>query len=638
MDEEKKDIIEEGTPIKNVKTPFGLPIPTLVIIGVVAIAIILAIVIGIMSNNDNNSSDLVDCLSCGDSFDETMNFCPNCGAKKETSNSDNKGNSNDTETGLKVNSSKEFLNAIGDNTKIILSDGTYNLYGLTGINNSKVEKDSSEFATDGYVISDVSNLEITGEGTLITLSGNDIWATGLNFTNCKNITISNIDFTTLNNCDSDWTQLLLFNNCENITIKNCTFNNCDTPIYFASSKSIIVEKVEIKNTYAMYSEFSSVTFKDLKSSNFEFLCTSSESTLIFNNCKISDGGGAVWSLLIDDALHWTGESKDSIVEFSNCTIENNDLDAFFAKTTGYEIDYTHSSIKFKNCTFSNNNYYNGDLNSSNYINCSFYNNTQLTNWTEETIQEVIQIHDVYVDDIDSADGVDMRISWTNTSDKTIKYVHFYVVPYNAVGDPMYCEIRDYSRFDAYVTGPCEPGYEGYYKIGDIYYGNLWEDVWYNGSISTIELVGIKIIYMDGSVIDIAEKDVYKTFVEFSPLKEGYGIDEAFMEYYTSEGNHRFFWSLDYLGVSVRPNVNIDVRIVNSNNDEVFYGEYYAKSENFTEINISGINKWMIATSVYDNEITPGDSSTGTFYYHIWSDDGTIDLGWLSIEINNLPTN
>ena len=256
--------------------------------------------------------------------------------------------------------------------------------------------------------------------------------------------------------------------------------------------------------------------------------------------------------------------------------------------------------------------------------------------TEESAQKIIQIHDVYVSDIDSADGVDMRISWTNTSDKTIKYVHFYVVPYNAVGDKMYCDIRDYSRFDAYVTGPCEPGYEGYYKVGDIYYGNLWEDVWYNSSVSTIELVGIKIMYMDGSIIDIGEDDVSKTFVPFSPLKEGYGMDEAFIEYNADQSNHRFYWAIEYLGVPVRPNVNIDVRIVNSNNVEVFYGEYYSRSENYTEINMYGVNKWMIATSVYDNEIKSGNVSTGTFYYHIWSDDGTIDLGERSLAIDNLP--
>ena len=94
MDEEKKDVIEKESLPKNIKSPFGLPISTLAIIGIVATVIIVAIILGITGNNDNNSSDLVDCLSCGDSFDETMNFCPNCGAKKETPNTDNSGNTN----------------------------------------------------------------------------------------------------------------------------------------------------------------------------------------------------------------------------------------------------------------------------------------------------------------------------------------------------------------------------------------------------------------------------------------------------------------------------------------------------------------------------------------------------------------
>lgn len=275
-------------------------------------------------------------------------------------------------------------------------------------------------------------------------------------------------------------------------------------------------------------------------------------------------------------------------------------------------------------------------NSNNPTNNDNYSSST-KNWSKEELQNIVQIHDVYVDDIDSADGVDMRISWTNTSNKTIKYIHFYVVPYNAVGDQMYCDIRDHSRYDAYVTGPCEPGYEGYYKVGDIYYGNLWENSWYNNSISTIKLVGIKIIYMDGSVVEVEEKDISKTIVEFSPHMEGYSIDETLLIYESDTGRHRFFWSVEYLGVSVRPDLNIDVRIVNSKNVEVFSEGYYADSDKFTDSTLFGTSKWVIATSVYDKDIDKGSSTTGTMYYHIWSDDGTVDLGELSIKIDNLPT-
>ena len=88
-----------------------------------------------------------------------------------------------------------------------------------------------------------------------------------------------------------------------------------------------------------------------------------------------------------------------------------------------------------------------------------------------------------------------------------------------------------------------------------------------------------------------------------------------------------------MDVSVRPDVNINVWIVNSNDVEIFSCAHYAKSEDYTEINMYGVNKWMMATSMYDYEIAVGNSSTGTLYYYIWSDDGTIDLGMRSIEID-----
>ena len=206
--------------------------------------ILLAIALIVCCIGCDNSSNEIVCSSCGESFSNTAKFCPNCGESANNSSINNEGNTNNNgnknENGTAVNSSKELLNAIGDNKKVVLNGGKYNLYGINGIDNSKVEKDSSEFSNDGYIVTNVSNLEIIGEGTFVVLSGDETWATGLNFTNCKNITISNVDFTTLNNSEEDWTQLLIFNDCENITIKNCTFSNCNTPMYFANTKSVSV--------------------------------------------------------------------------------------------------------------------------------------------------------------------------------------------------------------------------------------------------------------------------------------------------------------------------------------------------------------------------------------------------------------
>ena len=606
-----------------------------------------------------NNSNSITCPECGYENASGVKFCSDCGAAMTTSNDDNQNNNNenidnnqndqndqndDNKNKVSVSNSSEFLNKIADDTKLSLSADVFDFDGTFSINNTLVQKNTD---SGSYTISGVENLVIEGESTTILISAKSFELGGLlSFDNCQNVVFKKIVFKTVTKNDDDWYLALAFSNCQNIKFEDCSFENLSLSIDVSKTTDFSLNDCKFKDL-----DYTAIGLWDVKNvlvNNCTFKNTgdvfhSTRSSVLVKGSVFEDINDS--SIFCDDLYDYTTNSTttESEATFENCTFKNNSVLDFFNKSTlngdyNFTYEYNHNKIKFKNCSFTNNSYYNGNLDSSNYIDCSFSNNNKEINWTEEDIQNIIQIHDIYVDDIDSAEGVDMRISWTNTSDKTIKYVHFYVVPYNAVGDPMYCEIRDYSRFDAYVTGPCEPGYEGYYKIGDIYYGNLWEDVWYNGSISTIELVGIKIIYMDGSVIDMAEKDVYKTFVAFSPLKEGYGIDEAFLEYYPDDSRHRFYWALEYLGIPVRPNVNIDVRIVNSNNVEVFSCGYYAKSEDFTEINMSGVNKWLIATSIRDDEIKVGNSSTGTLYYHIWSDDGTIDLGERSIEIDNLPTN
>ena len=73
-------------------------------------------------------------------------------------------------------------------------------------------------------------------------------------------------------------------------------------------------------------------------------------------------------------------------------------------------------------------------------------------WTKNEMQSLVKVYSVFVDEINSAGGVDMRIAWENTSSKTIKYIYFTVEAYNAVDDKVYCEIGDYNEFEGYATG------------------------------------------------------------------------------------------------------------------------------------------------------------------------------------------
>lgn len=58
--------------------------------------------------------------------------------------------------------------------------------------------------------------------------------------------------------------------------------------------------------------------------------------------------------------------------------------------------------------------------------------------------------------VNSVGGVSPSIGYRNNSGKTIKYIDFTMVPYNAVGDAVSCTIRGYSSAVGEVTGPIEP--------------------------------------------------------------------------------------------------------------------------------------------------------------------------------------
>ncbi len=90
----------------------------------------------------------------------------------------------------------------------------------------------------------------------------------------------------------------------------------------------------------------------------------------------------------------------------------------------------------------------------------------------------------------SAGGISVLFSFKNNTDKTIKYASFFFTPYNAVGDVVSCDIKRKSTNGVKFTGPLEPG--------GINTGNLWENAWYNRSISTVRLSHVFVEYMDGT--------------------------------------------------------------------------------------------------------------------------------------------
>jgi len=103
----------------------------------------------------------------------------------------------------------------------------------------------------------------------------------------------------------------------------------------------------------------------------------------------------------------------------------------------------------------------------------------------------IFINGAYVTNINSASGVNFKIELIYIDkSKTIKYIYFTVLPYNAVGDIVTCNIDEHSTFTGKVTGPIDAEENiKYYE---------WENAWYNNTVQCIKITKVKIIYLDGS--------------------------------------------------------------------------------------------------------------------------------------------
>lgn len=123
---------------------------------------------------------------------------------------------------------------------------------------------------------------------------------------------------------------------------------------------------------------------------------------------------------------------------------------------------------------------------------------------DSLIKESIKIIKYTTSSPNSAGGIDCRIIWKNTSEKTVKYATFIVEPYNAVNDVVFGE-HDFDRDGEKilnVTGPVKPN--------AVYgYGTYWDCMWYNYSISYMRITGIEVSYMDGSYLSTYDEEVVK---------------------------------------------------------------------------------------------------------------------------------
>lgn len=247
-----------------------------------------------------------------------------------------------------VSSSKELVQNIAPNTKIILKSGDYNLLEPKALDNKYIEYKQ---VFDGYelVIKDVNNLTIEADqGAKVNLLIDPRYAYVMSFTNSNNINISSIVAGHYPNKGSCTGGVFKFENCKDIQIDNSDLFGCGTEGLTLDN----VDKLQFTNStirdcsYGIMTmnnstniSFENSTFKN----NQEFdLINVVHSDATFKKCTITNN-----KILSDYSSNLFNLDIYSKVSVSDSTIENNG-----AKNLTNEKDNT----TFKNVNFKGNDF------------------------------------------------------------------------------------------------------------------------------------------------------------------------------------------------------------------------------------------------------------------------------------------
>ena len=418
------------------------------------ICCILIVVMFAVLVSCSNQEASVQCLNCDALLDIDDKFCPSCGTNVQPSTSD--------VAEVKVATAREFLSAIGSNKKIILTASSYNLSYAENVSNSNVNKGIGE----GYVISGVSNLIISGNAEIII---NDLFSNVLEFSNCKNLTISGITAGHNNSeevyqCEGD---VIKLDSCTDVVIENCKLFGCGaTGLSAYRSKNISLKQSDIYDcSYSAIDvwdsqiEATNCNFYEMHTTEWGGLFVSDSSTLKINNSTIKNNSNGVF---VDC-------DTSSFVTFENCSIEENTFESFSSN---------EKNLKFNNCSFADNT---GEFKESSSIfqSCVFSNNSS---------KPVITIKSINWD-INSADGVEPTIEYKNNSEKQIAYIYFHVQFFDRMGYPTYCSIQNTDTQTMRVVGPIEAGASK---------TSYWDPVIYNSSVGAVKPLYIEVKFTDGS--------------------------------------------------------------------------------------------------------------------------------------------
>ena len=253
-----------------------------------------------------------------------------------------------------VSNAKDLLKNIGNNKKIILEKGTYDLSSLNGntLNNKYIE-----YVYDGYHIKDVYNLCLEAkDGAEVYLSIDDPYSPVVSFYNSRNVAVRGI--TAGHNVEPGYCSgcVLHFEGVDGVNVDKCNL--------FGSG------------TYGIEANYSydiNVTDTDIYECTYGLVSLSNVGTVSFKNCTLRDSS--------DLSMLYIYGSYD--VLFEDCEFKNNRSDAFDSVYFVELGDYDNAT--FRNCAFINNQYNVFSNKEVTLENCTSDNNhTAFSGWNESS--------------------------------------------------------------------------------------------------------------------------------------------------------------------------------------------------------------------------------------------------------------
>jgi hypothetical protein len=210
--------------------------------------------------------------------------------------------------------------------------------------------------------------------------------------------------------------------------------------------------------------------------SIETYCTSSYEKEIFRGSKI----------IISDAQECKQSYSDETKKFYEIIYNNKTYfiekekviteESYFSQLIqmNYEVKEKFKEYSKKVATI----IYNDDLkNTINFIDKCALKGLVVTDWS-------------FLDESEYTEGTSVKITVLNPTKKTVKYLWFTFVGYNAVDDIIVDRLKGTSKITVKGIGPIKPNESVNYE---------YEYVWHTDLVETAKISQIKVQYMDGTI-------------------------------------------------------------------------------------------------------------------------------------------